>query len=109
MVWKYEKANWTQMEFELSEYQWGWAIDTCPDLAAAEFQSVLIDCIEKHVPSEVVQIRSGTHPWFNDVCVEAVRQKHLAWGSTRQLEASERCSKTLSIQYLAYIETTKTK
>jgi len=108
-VWKYQEANWTAMRNELSSYSWPWSPDTDPDLAAEEFGSVLLDLMERHIPHEVVQRRSGSHPWFNDRCMDAVRAKQAAWGTSLQRETSEKCSAILFEQYMAYVAVVRAK
>ena len=97
------------MKRELEQMHWNLLIDTSPSAAALELQSALLSLMEKHIPHEVVQIRSGSHPWFNDICMNAVKEKRLAWGTDSQREKSELCSEVLFEQYLEFIQVTKAK
>ena len=97
------------MERELGAHNWQWTLDTDPDIAATELESVLLELMHTYIPYETIQIRSGTHPWFNNVCLEAVHRKQHAWGTAGQREESVRCSSTLYEQHIAYIGVIKVK
>ena len=108
-VWKFQNADWESMRSALASYSWNWHIDTCPDDAAQELHDVIIALLEDYVPSEQIQVRTGSHPWFNEDCQEAVLAKQLAWGTASQREASEKCSQILFREYGKYIAATRQK
>ena len=63
------------MRNPLANYCWNWQVDTSPNDAAQELQDVLVAIMNAHVPAVHIHVRSGAHPWFNEICLDAVRHK----------------------------------
>jgi len=108
-VWILKKANWRDLEDDLGKYNWQGLSEDSAESALEHFLEVLWLHLVKHIPRTQVTNKKSTHPWLNEKCRAAIRQKNAAEGTERFKEASKQCTNILNEERAAWVRLTKTK
>ncbi len=108
-VWQYSDARRSELRSALAAVDWRYIDQVCPSAAAEWFASTLMGYLQIYIPRKEIVVKCSAHPWFNNACIELVKQKREAWGTPQQAEVSERCSVGMLAHYYVYVEATKGK
>ena len=66
-VWNYKNADYTNLNQEISEFQWEEHLsqNTDVDTMSEQFLHKYLGMISRNIPSKMVRIRLTDKPWFN--------------------------------------------
>ena len=73
------------------------------------FMRVLRGLCVQHIPRSRIQEYKRSHPWFNQICAQAVRHKNAAEGSSNHEAARIECGRVLQDEHAKYREELKRK
>ena len=107
-VFDYAKANWNHIRRDYRVHEWA-PMDTMEvDDAERYMHDKILEIIRRHVPERMIWERRSVHPWINERCVQAIRDKNNA-ADGAQRTAAARCSEILFEEYLAYVQRMRDK
>ena len=83
-VFDFRKADWTRIRRDFRSTDW-----TCMDFMAVDdaerhLHNSILETLRRHTPERELRERRSTHPWINDRCLAAIREKNTATGSPKQ-------------------------
>ena len=107
-VYDFKKAKWQQLKAKLSSIEWGEPIRLrSADEAASWITATLLKIVDEYIPSKWITDRSYSHPWINDECREALRQKHESRGTEGYAVMRNACSEVFLRTYQDYVRKTR--
>ena len=75
--WCYKKADWGSLRYELEHADWSFIFTTPLDNAVCKLEQKILDSCLRHIPRRQFMDRKQEHPWLNDACRQAIRNKHI--------------------------------
>lgn len=106
-VWQYSRANWSGLRSYLRQLDW----DRCSRGSVFQVASHVTTCIlsaaSEFIPRRTVKVNKGSHPWVNERCLAAIREKNGARGTTSAAAARQSCSDVLREEYVKYTQRLK--
>ena len=77
--------------------------------AAALFTEVVLEHVSHCIPSRVHKVVTRSHPWLNERCVNAIKEKRDAIGTQAFSQMRDRCSAILLEEYNKFIRKVRVK
>ena len=108
-VYLYKHAPWGDIRDYLARCDFSWIDTVGVDDATERLTSTILTAIDEHVPKICYTVCDKAHPWLNDRCLELIRSKHLAAGTSEYPLAVVACSRGIACEYSKYIAVTRAK
>ena len=118
----YKKANWDNMRKEFAAFDWDnifpsevWSGDfqlvtpVIVDQAIDQFEAHLLRVVKRHVPHQKVRIQKQSHPWLDEECRRAIRDKYVSFGTAAFASKRDICTQVLRDGLLRHIAKTRDK
>ena len=107
--WCYKKADWGSLRYELEHADWSFVFTTPLDNAVCKLEQKILDSCLRHIPRRQFMDRKQEHPWLNDACRQAIRNKHIHEHDSDYSMYCNRCSEVLLSEYHKYIAKIRTE
>ena len=78
-VWRYNQADWGRINHFFRNHDWDSTITGCPEWSCSNFTNVLLDGMQRFIPSRQLSSRQSDPGWRSTECTDAVRPKQHAW------------------------------
>ncbi len=106
----YKTAPWADLNRDFASYDWYSALAGLDaDEAASAFTRVVMEKVRRRVRCKKSSVQISSHPWLNDRCRAAIRQKIAARGSPTEIQARNQCSEVLFEEHAKYVQRMRTK
>ena len=107
-VFDFKHADWEHLRAELRDVDWqGFFSSLDADNAALRLTDTILDSARRWIPEKVIFDKLYAHPWLNDDCVEALRRKHAAIGTTDFTTRRDECSTIFREAYRMFVRKTR--
>ena len=73
------------------------------------FKNTMLDGIDRFIPQRSISLQSSSHSWINQRCLDLVRAKDDAFGTSEFKEKSKICSRGLFMEYQSFISRQRSK
>lgn len=112
LCFNYAKAGWEGLRGKFAETSWEDVLpanDADVDASAAALNDYICNTVLEFVPHRVVRTHKATHPWLDDSCRHAIREKHKSFGRSDFVEKRDHCTSVLRHAYWQYAASTRDK
>ena len=102
-AWDMKFAQWDDLRSEISAFEWSsLLIPNAVDSFVVSVCDQLSALCSKHIPTKVISVHSGQHPWLDDSCHRAIEAKCAASGTPEFHHLERTCSAVLTVSFRAY-------
>ena len=102
-VWKFATADWDRLEALLHKENWSSIFRICPDEGARHLSKTLLEHARSCIPKKRIVEKKSTHPWLNEVVLQAVANKKDAEGTPSEKEKAVVCSSIVLREYNGWV------
>ena len=109
-VFAYAKADWTGLCAALSEINWTNMIGNLSvDEATETFAKYVMNLVYRFIPNRKTHTFKSTHPWLNETCRKAIREKIDAINLPNFNIKRDDCTNILRHAFASYVDKTREK
>ena len=108
-VWHLRNAKWDHLKCELRNIDWQILSEGDVDSAIDLFLKILLGLCKTYIPYGILTEKKASHPWLDDVCVAAIKQKNEAEGTPTYESAVENCAKIIADAHRKYLVALRSK
>ena len=106
-VFEFDVANWPAINQHLSSLSWDHISAMPCDDAAVFFTDIVLAVIREHIPEKTVFDNNSAHPWLNERCLRAIREKQSREGRTDYKEFVDKCNAVIWDEFSRYVSRSK--
>ena len=110
LCFNYAKADWGSMRDAFKHTDWEAILlvdEEDVDGFAKALADYILETVKQYTPNRVVRTAKSTHPWLDEHCRAAIREKHLAYGVPNFQEKRDQCTNVLQSAFWRYVAKTK--
>ena len=101
--WDFGRADWQALQKYFETFQWR---DVFGTMGASEMAGtiteIIMDALARYCPRKTIIMKSRAHPWIDETCEAAIREKCEASNTENFKETEIACTRTLTAAYLQY-------
>ena len=97
------RAEWSKLQRALEAIDWKPLRQGSAEDALTYFMEMLWLNLCTYIPYECKTLKKQSHPWLNNRCEEAIREKNASESSEKFKEASKQCAATLTEEYNKHV------
>ena len=102
---QFQHARWRALRAHLRQHPWLDKLATMqdPNVIAEFLTHTILEASKLFIPYGSASRTRTVHPWINETCLKAVRDKHASRGTHDYPALQERCSAILQAAYHAHV------
>jgi len=101
-LWYFNKADWNSIIQDIGHFDKTQLTKCSADDGAELVSTALRKTMFRHIPNRILAERKATHPWIDEECEAAIREKATAFGGDSYKDKAKDCANLLRHKYVQY-------
>ncbi len=106
-VWDFKHADWDKLKSKLRDTDWNFIHGEPVDSAASKINDIISRYCAECIPNRALVEKRKSHPWINDACATALRDKAEHEQSEHRDFYAKHCGEVIEAEFARYVEKTK--